>query len=283
VLPPDHVAIHLARRKPGRALIGDCYRVEEDTSKTLTEAGARSGEFLTWHINGERQRHARQHRKATLYNLLRHPRKPKLVGNNFGVWRADFERVNGFDENYCGWGQEDDDLGIRLRRAGVRLSSVLNITRLYHLWHPRDPSATNEWRDGVNVDYFLRRGGLICCRNGMRKRGVAELAIRHVGAPRDPQRVEQIWRDAGLSAPPHVSSNGHAMVEIETLFLPGDGNFSGRAQCNVLVATACARPTQNQLRYAHLIIADEASSWEAPVSTRRFKLADFGPALDSIY
>ena len=42
---------------------------------------------------------------------------------NLAAWRADLERVNGFDESYSGWGLEDSDLVIRLaarRRAGTR-------------------------------------------------------------------------------------------------------------------------------------------------------------------
>ena len=39
--------------------------------------------------------------------------------------RADYERVNGYDENFVGWGCEDDDLRLRLRHAGVRIESIL--------------------------------------------------------------------------------------------------------------------------------------------------------------
>src|SRR5437763_396129 len=77
---------------------------------------------------------------SRFYRLIHHPRKPKLFGNNVGIWRADFERVNGFDENFQGWGCEDDDLRHRLRKAGVYVESILRWTRSYHLWHPIDAS-----------------------------------------------------------------------------------------------------------------------------------------------
>jgi glycosyltransferase involved in cell wall biosynthesis len=38
---------------------------------------------------------------------------------NLGIWRADFDRVGGFDEAYQGWGYEDSDLVVRLIRSGV--------------------------------------------------------------------------------------------------------------------------------------------------------------------
>ena len=138
VLPPDHVAIHLAQRKPGRAMLGDCHRADESLSTTLSEEGAERGDFLHWKLDAERRRLDRQHLKNRLYTFFRHSRKPKLISNNVGIWRSDFERVNGFDENFKNWGCEDDDLGRRLIRAGVRLESILAHTRLVHLWHPRE-------------------------------------------------------------------------------------------------------------------------------------------------
>jgi glycosyltransferase involved in cell wall biosynthesis len=54
---------------------------------------------------------------------------------NLAAWRADLERVNGFDESYLGWGLEDSDLVIRLLHAGVRHKSARFAAPLFHLWH----------------------------------------------------------------------------------------------------------------------------------------------------
>lgn len=54
---------------------------------------------------------------------------------NLSLWRADFMRVNGFDESYSGWGLEDSDLVIRLIHAGVRHKSARFAAPVYHLWH----------------------------------------------------------------------------------------------------------------------------------------------------
>ncbi len=199
-------------------MLGDCFRIEKELSETLSEDGARRGEFLNWYVNGESERLARQHRKARFYGFLRHPRKPKLVGNNFGVWRSDFERVNGFDENFRGWGQEDDDLGLRLRRSGVRLDSILGWTRSYHLWHPRDPSTTAEWRAGVNVPYFLRARRLTRCRNGLVKRRNRRSGDSSRGATGRGRIVwTQLWRQFGTPHPTATMTN----PEVELLFPAG--------------------------------------------------------------
>ena len=49
--------------------------------------------------------------------------------------REDFERVNGFDMRYEGWGEEDIDLAVRLRRLGLRCGWPGPQGTLLHLWH----------------------------------------------------------------------------------------------------------------------------------------------------
>jgi glycosyltransferase involved in cell wall biosynthesis len=59
----------------------------------------------------------------------------RLRGCNFSAFRADIERVNGFDECFQGWGFEDSDFAARLIESGVRLKNGRLATNVYHLWH----------------------------------------------------------------------------------------------------------------------------------------------------
>ncbi|HEX3997347.1 MAG TPA: galactosyltransferase-related protein [Pirellulales bacterium] len=285
VLPPDHVAIHLAHRKPGSAMLGDCHRADEALSATLSEVGAERGDFLEWNLDEERRRINRRHFKHRLYTFVRHSRKPKLVSNNVGIWRSDFERVNGFDENFKNWGAEDDDLGRRLRRAGVRLESIMPYTRLVHLWHPRETSITKRWRDGANAPYFLRPAWLTRCRNGLTRRPLGDLKIGVAGRPARPEQAEAICRQAGLDAkslfsldPAAASRFGRA--EVELLFLPGEGRFSGAAECQVLVVLDAAAVSSRLLKNAQRIAADRTFPDRPPEI--QFPLSEFARALDSI-
>lgn len=174
LVPPDFIVQHLKRRRRGVVMFGDRYQLEQDVSAGIDETLVQAGGYRTLVTRQERRRLAKQDRKTRWYNFIRHRSKPRLLGSNFGLWRADYERVNGFDENYEGWGCEDDDFGFRLRDAGLKLRSIVRWTCGYHVWHPRDPSWTPRWRDGQNVPYFLRDHRPMRCLNGLEKLSHAE-------------------------------------------------------------------------------------------------------------
>lgn len=56
-------------------------------------------------------------------------------GCNLGVWRADLEKVNGYNEEFTGWGKEDSELAVRLINNGVLRRDVRGWAICYHLWH----------------------------------------------------------------------------------------------------------------------------------------------------
>jgi glycosyltransferase involved in cell wall biosynthesis len=243
VLPPDHVAAHLAARRPGLAMLGDVVRLPESTSRELVPSGLATTDLRRLAPSAELHRMARRHRKSVFQNWLRHPSKPRLAGGNFAVWRDDYSRVNGSDERFLGWGQEDDDLGLRLRGAGVRLSSIIDRTFTYHVWHPSDPSATPRWRDGVNVRYFLRRGRLTRCRRGLRVRdrnavcwglpdGVLDSTSATARATQPGNGLSESV--ARLLADAPVADRG-APCEIDVCLWPGEGRFRRRAECRLLL------------------------------------------------
>lgn len=62
-----------------------------------------------------------------------------VQGCNLAIWRDDFFRVNGYDENFVGWGHEDTELAERLCNAGLVCKTVVGQAIVYHLDHPRVP------------------------------------------------------------------------------------------------------------------------------------------------
>jgi len=169
LLPRDHVRIHLEERRPGWVSGGDCLRLDEDTSQGVDLTAVSTGSYMDRIPADERRRIRWKARRARAYEWLRVTMRPRLSGNNIGVWRSDLERINGFDEEFVGWGLEDRDLQERLERIGVRVHSVLHRTAPIHLWHPPAPSFARNGESTANLDYFLHGDRPTFCRNGLVK------------------------------------------------------------------------------------------------------------------
>ena len=74
--------------------------------------------------------------------IRRDTRQRGIIGCNMGFWREDVLAVNGFDEDYVGWGTgEDSDLGTRLYHLGRRRKFVYGRAVTFHLNHPQAPAA----------------------------------------------------------------------------------------------------------------------------------------------
>jgi glycosyltransferase involved in cell wall biosynthesis len=172
LLPPDHVAAHLSHRRVGTVIAGDCYRFDAATSERITEAVVRSIAYAQWVPRHEKLRIANTAFRGRIHWLLRRRMRPRLTGCNIGLWRNDFERINGFDENFVGWGLEDWDLQLRLSQLGLRFRSILFRTAAYHLWHPRHPTCVHKNEGTPNLRYYQRKDVATHCQNGLLKSGL---------------------------------------------------------------------------------------------------------------
>jgi GT2 family glycosyltransferase len=114
--------------------------------------------WLVWRVRGD---------ASKLTGLLRLPdaalrvqpdfRWKGIRSCNMGVWRKDFDTVNGFDESFVGWGHEDADFVLRLHNAGVQRKNGFCATEVYHLWH-KEYSRTQESVNAATVRARMRSG-----------------------------------------------------------------------------------------------------------------------------
>jgi GT2 family glycosyltransferase len=72
---------------------------------------------------------------------------------NLAVWRSDFEKVDGFDESFVGWGHEDADFVLRLHNLGIVRKNGFCATEVYHLWHPE----ASRQRESANAQTVRQR------------------------------------------------------------------------------------------------------------------------------
>jgi glycosyltransferase involved in cell wall biosynthesis len=84
---------------------------------------------------------------------------------NQGFWRSDLVAVNGFDEDFVGWGSEDKDLCVRLRHHGVARQTLLFGGIAFHLHHA--PASRARHADNEKLLALTRNERKVRCSRGL--------------------------------------------------------------------------------------------------------------------
>ncbi|MEA2873624.1 MAG: hypothetical protein QOH67_3600 [Hyphomicrobiales bacterium] len=138
---PDFVAAHRRLGEPGYFVGGNRVLL----SRMLTQAIlANNLEPEAWPLASWAVFRARSqvNRLMPLLRLPVGPLRKRLAtqwegvrGGNFAFFRADLDKVDGFETSFVGWGLEDSDIVIRMIRAGVKRKDGRFATGVLHLWH----------------------------------------------------------------------------------------------------------------------------------------------------
>ncbi len=148
----DFIAQHKALAESGHFINGSRVLLSEAlTGRVVAGLEQISGRAWTYWIKQRLLGHA-----SKITGLLRLKDSPSRVEREFSrkgirscnlaVWRTDFERVDGFDESFVGWGHEDADFVLRLHHSGVFRKNGYCATEVFHLWHKeaaRDQESLN--------------------------------------------------------------------------------------------------------------------------------------------
>lgn len=166
---PDLVATHRQFARPDRMLCGGYLRLDKNTTRALDDADAESSRFTKF-VDEEGQRELRRkHRRARWEILTRRRRRPHNHGLNFSVSREALLRINGYDEEYEGWGSADGDVRERLRAVGVRPYSLIDRAVVLHMWHATDPTKQDSQSLRANRARARRRGAATFCEHGLQR------------------------------------------------------------------------------------------------------------------
>jgi glycosyltransferase involved in cell wall biosynthesis len=101
-------------------------------------------------------------KNRTVHRWVNH-KEPTLLGSNFSMEKALLEEINGFNEDFVGYGGEDTELEFRLRLAGARFVWVRHLAVQYHLFHP----VRSGNRGNIAVLEQTRTTGKAVCTNGL--------------------------------------------------------------------------------------------------------------------
>lgn len=166
----DFVGIHAARSGAGRFAVGGYVRLSPEFCSTLTEDAVRQGLYEGQFKRGDRWRFFVTHVKGKVGVIFGNMKKPKVYGCNISCGRDVFVGINGYDENFDGFGKEDSDLRNRARRYGAKPVSLWGKAWVFHVDDAIDPKIRRRRIPRRKDDtYYYRERVPVRCENGIEK------------------------------------------------------------------------------------------------------------------
>ena len=142
VLEKHFVEDHLRLARRGSFICGSRIRMREPLTRRYMESN-RATVPVSW-LPKDRFLNAVRCVPLSVLVADVYGQRPMDKGRscNMSFWKEDVEKVNGFNEDFVGWGLEDSDFIARMRKAGVKKRFLKFGGIQYHLWH-RERQMTN--------------------------------------------------------------------------------------------------------------------------------------------
>ncbi len=172
-IPHRHfVRAHWEHHERRVVLIGRRVNLSERLTQNLTPEAVRAGELERWTAGrladaltgrGGHWDEGLYLESAWLRRLISR-KEPYLLGSSYSLEKSLLEEINGFNEEFEGYGGEDTELEYRLRLAGARFKWVRHQAIQYHLCHPsRSANPAN-----LQVLERSKARGQAACARGLR-------------------------------------------------------------------------------------------------------------------
>ena len=134
ILHNRFVEDHLRFSKPGSFVTGSRVIMDADLSQQIIQSGRTTVSVFKKGIKNK----SNGMRVPLISWLMQNMRKNKIYnlrGCNMAFWKSDLQTVNGYNENFNGWGREDSELVARLFNSGVKKRTLKFGGIAFHLFH----------------------------------------------------------------------------------------------------------------------------------------------------
>lgn len=134
IMHPKFVEDHLANVKENCYLYGTRVNIKEQFVASIFE----SKTILFNYFSKEIKNKSRSIHNLFLskFNKVHSGYSDKFRGCNVSFWKKDFVAINGYNEEFEGWGREDSDLVIRMNNNGVLSKRLKFCGIVFHIFHP---------------------------------------------------------------------------------------------------------------------------------------------------
>jgi glycosyltransferase involved in cell wall biosynthesis len=146
LLRQDFISRHKALAADGYFVAGNRILLTQQFTYSVLQESRNINTWDPYSFTSEQvnRRWSLLHIPLGIFRKFRVSRWQGVKTCNMSLWKKDFIQIDGFDEQFQGWGYEDSDLTVRLIRLGIkRLSGRFAVTVL-HLWHPTSKGVSKQ-------------------------------------------------------------------------------------------------------------------------------------------
>ena len=164
VLHPNFIKDHIAHAKPNQFTIGTRVLLKEEYSKKLI--AEKNINFAV----GSKSILANY--KNTINNTLlskiisyKTTSDKQVRSCNMACFKSDLIKVNGFNEDFIGWGREDTELVVRLLNAKITRKNIKFNANVLHIFHKENSKKMLPTNDLILENVVKEK--LTRCENGL--------------------------------------------------------------------------------------------------------------------
>ena len=162
---PHFIKSHKRNARKGQFVQGSRVLLQEKfTAQVLVEKRINFS-FFNWGI---------KNRLNTIYSPILsklisfYNNKPNRIrGANLSFWKEDVLQINGFNEDFVGWGREDSEFAVRMKNLGIVRKHMKFAGFGYHLYHKESSRESLVKHDHILEQAIVHQ--LKACDNGIGK------------------------------------------------------------------------------------------------------------------
>jgi glycosyltransferase involved in cell wall biosynthesis len=150
LLHSDFIKDHLNAAREKHFIGGSRVILDEFlTHKVLHEMKLPTSVFFNKHVHNKLNSLRIPFVSSVLANFISPKKIENIRGCNMSFWKKDFIAVNGYNEEYTGWGREDSDLVVRFFILGLKRIYFKFKGIEYHLHHKDFDRSSLERNDDL--------------------------------------------------------------------------------------------------------------------------------------
>ena len=165
ILHRDFVKDHINKAQKGVYLQGGRVLLQPDSSNELLRTKSLKLPSILSRSIKNRLNTIRSKYLSKIYSNRLNQDLNRIRGCNFSLFKSDIIKVNGFNEDFETWGQEDSEFVQRLYNSGMFKKNIKFSALQFHLYHKEGESRENN-RHLLNNTIKKQ---LTWCKNGIDK------------------------------------------------------------------------------------------------------------------